>query len=284
MAKYCIVILNYIDWQDTVNCIDSFLKNGDGIELSIIVVDNGSKNESVQELEERYKNLPNIIIAPLAENQGFAKGNNYGFNIAKRKNDFDYFIFSNSDILIQPGLFRWIEEVDKQSKFDVLGPDIFAKKMNVHQNPLATYTDRIIKIYLNIIKRKIAITCLKLGIDYDDQYKRKRVYSNISEENTSTRYQNVTVHGSFVIFNKSYFSHYDMPFDGRTFLYMEEHILFQRCRKKNLKMIVDLTQQVIHLQGASTERVSASIRKRKIWKLENEIKSIQIYKAVIKDK
>ena len=49
--KVGIIILNYNSWQDTVRCLES-LQQIDYPEYTVIVVDNGSNDESVEKIKE----------------------------------------------------------------------------------------------------------------------------------------------------------------------------------------------------------------------------------------
>jgi len=45
--KVAIIILNYNGWQDTIECLESVLRN-DYPNYQVIVVDNGSSNNSME--------------------------------------------------------------------------------------------------------------------------------------------------------------------------------------------------------------------------------------------
>ena len=59
---------------------------------------------------------------------------------------------------------------------------------------------------------------------------------------------------------------------------MEEYLLYLRCKNAGLKTMVSLDNQVIHLQGRSTDADINNIRERKINRLSREISSMKIYK------
>lgn len=97
--KLVIVILNYEAYQETERCIASILARN--IEFTgIVIVDNASKNESAQYLKEEFKGNDKITIVRSLQNVGFAKGNNIGIKVAKRKWDADFVLLLNSDTLI----------------------------------------------------------------------------------------------------------------------------------------------------------------------------------------
>ena len=51
---YAFVILHYLTYKDTVECVESILENITNAEYSIIIVDNGSNNESGDQLQKKY--------------------------------------------------------------------------------------------------------------------------------------------------------------------------------------------------------------------------------------
>ena len=66
--KVAIIILNYNNWQDTIECLESVLRN-DYPNYQVIVVDNGSANNSTEyikvQAEERQEVLTSEPTHPL---------------------------------------------------------------------------------------------------------------------------------------------------------------------------------------------------------------------------
>ena len=54
MQLFSFVILHYNTFDDTVDCIDSIFKNIDYPNYHIVVVENGSKNNSGMKLFQKY--------------------------------------------------------------------------------------------------------------------------------------------------------------------------------------------------------------------------------------
>ncbi len=94
--KVAIVILNWNGKEFLLDCLRSF-ETLEYPEYEIIVVDNASRDGSVQEIEKRFPHLP--IIAN-QENLGFAGGNNTGIELALRR-DADYVMLLNNDTLLR---------------------------------------------------------------------------------------------------------------------------------------------------------------------------------------
>ena len=134
--KFAFVVLHYITVQDTIECVESILNNIDYQNYIIIIVDNGSKNNSGELLKNKYSDNPKIKVIISKKNLGFAKGNNLGYNFAKYKMDSDFIALINNDTILEQKNFI-TKIVDKYTnvKFHILGPDILSTKDGIHQNP-----------------------------------------------------------------------------------------------------------------------------------------------------
>jgi GT2 family glycosyltransferase len=99
--KVAVVILNFNGWQDTLKCLKAFSKSVYK-NYEIILIDNGSKDESVKELESQKVTF---IREPV--NHGFAGGVNIGINWAI-KGKFDAVVLLNNDAQIKPD---WLEKL-----------------------------------------------------------------------------------------------------------------------------------------------------------------------------
>lgn len=117
----CIIILNYKKWQDTIECLAALRK----IEYSnfhIILIENGSDNESLEKLRE-YCQDTNIIYLINSQNQGFAKGNNGGIRYSLDHFGPDYYLLLNNDTVVDPlFLGKLVEAAEKNPHAGFLGP------------------------------------------------------------------------------------------------------------------------------------------------------------------
>jgi len=95
-----VIILNYNGREHLEKCLSSlqdleFPKE----QLEIIVVDNGSTDDSVQFIESRFKNI-HLIVSKV--NLGFSKGANLGASKARG----EYVAFLNNDMRVDP---KWLK-------------------------------------------------------------------------------------------------------------------------------------------------------------------------------
>jgi GT2 family glycosyltransferase len=72
------IVLNWNGWKDTIECLDA-LKKRVYPHLIVVVVDNGSTNDSVARIRAAH---PDILLLESGENIGFAGGSNIGIRNA----------------------------------------------------------------------------------------------------------------------------------------------------------------------------------------------------------
>ncbi len=128
--KVFTIILNWNGKEDTIECLAS-LQSLNYPNHEIIVVDNGSTDDSVSVLRAQY---PDITIIENVRNLGFSEGNNVGLKYAY-ENDADYFLILNNDTVVDPdvlGALVRIAEKDDCIGF-VTGKVYFYDKPNQFQ-------------------------------------------------------------------------------------------------------------------------------------------------------
>ena len=96
--KIAIILLNYKNYNDTVQCLES-LNRICYTNYEVIVVDNDSRNESVDILKKWE--CEQIHIIESGNNGGFAYGNNVGIRYALERNA-DYVLLLNNDTVVTP--------------------------------------------------------------------------------------------------------------------------------------------------------------------------------------
>lgn len=105
-AKIAIILLNYNNYNDTINCIES-LKKVDYPNFFVIVVDNNSTNDSFAYLKKMENDKIKIINS--GKNGGFAFGNNVGIKLALEQKA-EYVLLLNNDTIVTPNFLTKLEE------------------------------------------------------------------------------------------------------------------------------------------------------------------------------
>jgi len=116
--KVSVVILNWKQLEDTLECLES-LRKITYPNFNIIVVDQGSERNDVETIK---KNYPEIKVIKNKKNEGFCRGNNVGAKLALRENP-DYLLFINNDTIVKPDfLEKLIEFCENNPKVGIAGP------------------------------------------------------------------------------------------------------------------------------------------------------------------
>ncbi len=273
------LILHYKNIIQTVECVESILKNIKYKNYQIVIVDNGSNDNTGEELKRKYKKIKNICIIINKENLGFAKGNNIGFKFIKDNLKTDFIVMINSDTVIYQNNFcEKLIEIYNKYKFDVCGIDILLPN-GIHSNPTipSVFNVKDIKKTIKIMKKKIDICSLNLGIPYEviDRFlkkmkkKRKINYNNIISNCIEEKVQ---LHGAALIFSRTYINKYDGLYNG-TFLYFEEVSLRYIAERDNLKLMYIPDLKIIHKESQSTKFIIKDWKKRHIFYYKNVINS-----------
>ncbi|MEM3403462.1 MAG: glycosyltransferase family 2 protein [Nitrososphaeria archaeon] len=158
--RVSIIILNWNGWRDTIECLSSIYKiiypNYD-----VIVIDNGSKDDSIYKIKEYAKgnrenifsdyikifeineneakigsfNLalyekydPNrrLILIKNKDNYGFAGGNNIGIKFALSVLRSDYILLLNNDTVVDKTfLNELVKEIENDENIGAIGPKIY---------------------------------------------------------------------------------------------------------------------------------------------------------------
>ncbi|KYC64650.1 glycosyltransferase [Heyndrickxia coagulans] len=280
MVKFAFVILHYQTLQDTIECIDSIFNNMDSDDYKIIVVDNGSTNNSGDELLRRYKKSPQVKIIKSKKNLGFANGNNLGYKFAKEELKAKFILLINNDTVInQKNFTKKIEEKYKTTGFDILGPDIISLADNKHQNPQRT--EGISKQELKKLiwhyrtRRLLNLLCIEEKI-INIYFKLKKIAKK-KEPSIEIRWakeqHNVQLHGACLIFSPGYVKKFNGLY-SKTFMYMEEDILYYISIREGLRILYTPEIKIFHKEDSSTNALFPdNNRNKRTFIYKNTIKS-----------
>lgn len=118
-----VIILNWNGAPDTMACLDS-LEKAEG-EFFVIVVDNGSHDDSVARLEAYATHSPlDLTILPQHSNLGFAKGSNVGIAYAMERHPSSLMLLNNDTEVTQNFLEKLVSFHASNPNYKVLTPKI----------------------------------------------------------------------------------------------------------------------------------------------------------------
>ena len=119
-----IIVLNWNGYNDTVECLES-LQKVNYPDYKIILIDNGSRDGSVQKLKERFGKDEKIKIIANEENLGFAGGNNVGIEYAMEKGADAVLLINNDTIVDENFLVELVKAAEENKRAGVLGSKIY---------------------------------------------------------------------------------------------------------------------------------------------------------------
>ena len=241
------VVLNYKTWEDAVNCVND-LKAQDYADKHIIVVENGSGNDSAEQLKKHFDNDPLVTVIISEKNLGFAKGNNLGIRYAHEKLGYDTVFVVNSDIRVPAGLYSRIAQADVTGvgavSPSVCCPDGSRQCFSVNSNDAEKLAR---KTSVNMIKADIVALPLIRRL-----YRKK---SRTAGEMDSEQPLKYVLYGCSYFLAPEFFEHYSRLYP-KTFLYWEEVNLLLMLKRAGLGTLYVETEPLVHLGGASTRAVA----------------------------
>jgi GT2 family glycosyltransferase len=254
MAPVGSVILNYVNFSDTIECADSILAQTLP-DQPVVIVDNGSANDSYRTLVERYENQPRVDVLRSDRNLGYARGNNVGINHLRRNRSCDMVFVVNNDVVVQDGLFEKVASLDIGNSA-VISPRVLQTDGS-DQRP-SVQTDNLVRTVLYYYKLLAGVVVRSfLKPNGPDAGAPPIPYER------PDRYMKHVVQGCAFFLTPVFFRHYSQLFP-KTFLYWEELNLLWYLKKANIDSVVIDTATVVHKEKQATNRLMESGQRAKM--------------------
>ena len=276
------VILHYLSYELTAECIDSVLALGAHSKVLrpvIVVIDNASNNGSLERLKESYGAHADIAILENDSNQGFSRANNRAFRYAVETYAPKHVVVLNNDTVIDQADFldRLDEIYERENCPYVIGPDIFVRKAGVHQSPLFDHLrtreeavdviaqaltkggqadERRVRPVKRVIRDILKHTSIGNAALEARRRRIKEKYENKSKREWWKPNRDCVFHGAAIVFTLSFISLGEDPFFPETFLYAEESILAARCKRNGWDFLYTPELQVLHFDQGSTNMLT----------------------------
>jgi GT2 family glycosyltransferase len=232
-----IVLLNWNGWQDTLECVRS-LRRMEYQNWHIVVVDNGSSNDSVERLKE---GLPEVSIIETQKNLGFAAGNNVGIRDALA-NKADYVFVLNNDTTVSPNtISQFVEFAEKHPEAALMGPSIDRR------NPQREWP---IRRKMNLLTVLCAFTALRRIITRIPVI--REIFYCTQNQPSPVQF----LPGSALFFRAASFEKIGL-FDEATFLDFEELIMAEKLRRVGFYAYFVPQARIWHKGSASAASLRA---------------------------
>lgn len=261
-----IVILAYNNATDTIDCIKSVIKFTPAGQYKLLIVENGSKQEIVDEISDYVKryddyiigddvfcypvNLPYITLVNSNTNDGYARGNNKALGILDKDDEIDYVMILNNDILFMEdtvtsllnacsslpdcGIVSSLLLKKDRESIDYCCARLDYDKMQFFWEYLFSFKDLFGLISRHENKRRLLYA-----------------YPQLKEKDA---FEIELPSGSCMLIKKEVFRKIGY-FDEGTFLYFEENILYRKIKKLGLKNYLCPKTKCVHLGASTSKRI-----------------------------
>ena len=228
MIDISIIIVNYNVRDYLISCIKSIFKeSSNNLSIEIIVIDNNSKDNSVESLKNDF---PEIKLIINDKNEGFTKAANLGAKFSKGKY---LFILNPDTYFIDDSLSILFELMEKNRNIALLGPAMMSPTNKIQQS---------------YWKKPTLITTL-LSLVYLDKMNRKKNYAN---ESINIIKAVETISGG-AFFVRSFIFDLMDGFD-QNFFWMEDVDFCLRISNLGYEVYYTPKTKIIHYQGKSSEK------------------------------
>ncbi|MBR6164257.1 glycosyltransferase family 2 protein [bacterium] len=234
-----VIIVNYNTAQMTAESIKSVYEKTNGLDFDIFVVDNASKDNSCELIEQTF---PEVKLIKSEENLGFGRAN----NLAIKESGAKYVFLLNSDTILKNNavkiLFDFMEE---NETVGACGGNLFNKE----DKHTISYFNA-----LNLKTKTVKTLCLT---NFFPDVKARLKEKGFNENNELKEVE--VISGADLMIRKSVLDEVGV-FDSDFFLYFEETELQFRIRKAGYKIFIVPNSEIYHLEGATTTKNRKSRR------------------------
>jgi GT2 family glycosyltransferase len=232
--KVSIIIPSFNTKKILLDCLDSIIRYTNGIKYEIIIVENGSKDGSLQAIGEYCKKHKEAFLIDAKENLGFGRANNLAASRARGT----YLLFLNSDtLLFDNAIKECIDTLNKRPDIGVYSCRLLNMDGSVQQ------TGGHFPNLLNVFAWQFFIDDLPIIGNMIPSF-----HPSKSQYDLDQKMDWVT--GAFMIIPKKIFDDAN-GFDKNIFMYTEEMELAYRISKLGHATLLQKKPEIIHLGGAS---------------------------------
>ncbi|MCB1196554.1 glycosyltransferase family 2 protein [bacterium] len=224
-----IIIINWNTESLLRMCLEHIAKTIKGYEFEVIVIDNGSKDQSVAMVKSEFSK---VILIENSENRGFARAVNQGIRIAKGS----FIVLLNSDARLEPNAIDvLVTYMNNNPDAGVCGGQLYHENLQ-RQHSFDNYPTLLSELTNKSILRML----------FPKRYPSKKVIFTMP--------QNVeSIIGACMMVRRKCIDSAGM-LDEDFFFFMEETEWCLRIRKAGYRIVYHPDAKIIHLQGKSANK------------------------------
>lgn len=229
-----VVIVNFNTSKLLQECLKSIFTSRQRVDFEVLVVDNGSSDDSVSLVKRKF---PQVRVIEAKENLGFSKGNNLGIKALNA----DYYLLLNSDTLVEQSVFDELITFAKENFLDIASCKLL--------NP-----DRSFQANGGKFPFGLPLWSWLSGLDF--------LHPSIPSfhQGNPAYYRDIDwVGGTAMLIGKKLIDQIGL-LDENIFMYAEDVEYCLRAKKKGFKIGWTPTASIVHLGGGSLKNPSLSQR------------------------
>lgn len=244
-----IVIINYNTKDLTIRNLESIFNFTTNISYKVFVVDNGSKDGSVEAILERFNDKitsENLKVYNTKVNNGFARGN----NIPTCDINSRYVLYMNPDMEIKENVFyKMVDFMDLNQDIDFSTCTLKYPDNEIQHN-IKTSPTFLVNLFI-LLKLHNFFPNIKILKDYfltDFNYNIESKVEQIMGAFVFARYESIKKLG---FWNEEYF------------LWWEDVDLFKKAHDNNSRVFYTPITSVIHYEGKSFFQLNSLSRQKR---------------------
>lgn len=230
-----VIVVSYNTKKLLEDCISSIYKFTKSINFEVIVVDNASKDNSIEIMKKKF---PKTKIILNKYNRGFGPANNQGIKIAKGK----YILLLNSDTyLVENSLKKLVDKAKSVSNLGALAPQLLNENRTIQQS--AGFFPNLPQIFywMSFLDDLPGGTYLKpYHINHDSFYKSE---------------QKVDWGTAAAMLVPRAITNKVGSFDEKIFMYGEEVEWCYRIKKAGFEVYFSPSTKIVHIGRGSSKKI-----------------------------
>lgn len=232
-----IIIVNWNTAPFLIRCLHSIYETTKKVNFEIFVVDNGSKDNSVEVVRNEF---PKVKLIVNEKNKGFPKANNQAIKISQG----EYILLLNPDTVVRKNTIDGcVEYLREHSDVGALGVKIYNPNGIINLHCARRFPTLVRLFWETSLLNKI--------------FPKSKYFSSILlnhwDHNDSQEIERIS--GVFMMVPKRVFDDVGL-LDENQFMYAEDTDLCFRIRKYGLKVYYFADYSIIHFGGQSSKQVS----------------------------
>jgi GT2 family glycosyltransferase len=255
MPDLLVITVNYKGADATATFLESAARLDEFQRAHLIVVENGSQDGSAENLQPLVAGSTNIELLESPQNLGYFGGANWALQRYLAGNPLpDWVIICNNDIVFDDRQF--LSKLIRKNPDDVavIAPAIIARLTGADCNPFMRHRPGKFQLLrIRIWHSSYYFMWVKQLFSPYVRTIRHFMNSHFVRATPEEPQKIYGAHGSFLIFNRSYFNAGGYIDDGH-FLYAEELCVAEICFRLNLRVIHDPALRVWHQGHQATGR------------------------------